>query len=200
MQPESFANPDLLERNFFLLRRSLSRGLDVGLQYGVFFPQEKPLYSPPASFWGWYPLQVTLQLLGKVFAKFCLCHSSLPWSGLGVSLVARIPDLFIRKNWNCGSTKSLCPRDQILARSHGAERQIVSRRESDAGRVVPGMGFAISQGLGAGERERFSGPTIFLAFSFLSKSSPCTSNLMDPIFWCSEGRRLHYIEVKHTGI
>lgn len=96
MQPESFANPDLLERNFFLLRRNLSCGL--GLQYGVFFPQEKPLCSPLTSFWRWYPLQATLQLLGKVFAKLCLCHSSLPWSSLGLSLMARIPGLFIRKN------------------------------------------------------------------------------------------------------
>lgn len=62
------------------------------------------------------------------------------------------------------------------------------------------MDFAVSQGVGAGEGERFSGTTILLAFSFLSKNSPHTSNLMDPIFWCSEERRLHYIEVKHTGI
>lgn len=86
MQRASFTNLDLLERNFFLLQRDLNRGLDAAwvCNMGGFFPHEKPL-CPPSSFRRWHPLQVTLQLLGKVFSKLCLCHSSPPWSSVGYS-------------------------------------------------------------------------------------------------------------------
>lgn len=36
------------------------------------------------------------------------------------------------------------------------------------------------------------------AFSIVG-NSPYTGNLIVPIFWCSQGRRLHYIKVKHRG-
>lgn len=55
MQPASFANLDLLERNFFLLERDLNSGLDVdwvGNMFWFFFSQEKPLCSFPCPFGG----------------------------------------------------------------------------------------------------------------------------------------------------
>lgn len=87
----------LPERNFFLLEAELNHAWDVAWVCNLcFFPQEQPLCSLLLSFRRWHPFQVTLQLLGKVFGRLCLCHSSHS-ERFWVSLMVCIPDLFIRK-------------------------------------------------------------------------------------------------------
>lgn len=123
MQPVSFTNLDLPERNLFLLDRDLSSGLDMAWVCNMdFLPHKKFLCSHP------FGCGICSRSPCKCWGRFLAsCASAIHPSlvQIWVSPMAFIPHLFIRKIEIMEAPNPLYPRGQILVQSHRARRQIV---------------------------------------------------------------------------
>jgi len=98
MQPASLANLDLLERNLFLPERDLTEGLELAgvCNVGFLSPERSPCAPLPRCSGGGTCSRSPRGCWGRFLAS----HASPvhpPLEQFGVSLVACIPDLFLRE-------------------------------------------------------------------------------------------------------
>lgn len=140
MQPASFANLDLLERNLFLLESDLTRGLDVTwvCNTEVFFPKKSPCAPLPHPFGGGtrsgHPAIAGEGVWQAVSLPFIP-----PLEQFWVSLMIHIPDFLIRKIEFVEEPDPSTPEMKSQHSRTGPRDKLRPAGKGGAGRLVPVM-------------------------------------------------------------